>query len=417
MTASNDPTRGKVIATWAGIDVSVDLLRALAQALHEAGQPAHRVEDTVLRASQRLQTPLSIFCVATGMLLSFDRKEGPVTYVLRTQATAINMERLGDLTSIAEQLIEGTITPADAQARIAVIRRAPPRWGRLATIAAYVLSAAAFSVFFAGGLGELAASTGVGLVVGILAVAMARVRTSSRLFELCAAAAAALVADLANRLVGLSVEWCPLAAGLIILLPGISLVDAMEELAHGHLASGGARLAGVGVVFLAMTFGTVIGEALADQLPGETSLLEPVALPAWTVVPALLVVALGSTMRFRARPIDLGMILISSIVAWAGSRYGLALAGPLAGPFLGSLLLGLAGVVYGRLRRRAPELFIIPGLALLVPGSMGLRSVSSLLSENTTAGIDILFHMFMVAMALVAGLLFSNSLLRERRAV
>jgi hypothetical protein len=48
---------------------------------------------------------------------------------------------------------------------------------------------------------------------------------------------------------------------------------------------------------------------------------------------------------------------------------------------------------------------------------MGLRSVSSLLSENTTAGIDILFHMFMVAMALVAGLLFSNSLLRERRAV
>jgi uncharacterized membrane protein YjjB (DUF3815 family) len=40
--------------------------------------------------------------------------------------------------------------------------------------------------------------------------------------------------------------------------------------------------------------------------------------------------------------------------------------------------------------------------------------MGALLSQDTTAGIDAAFRMFMIAMALVAGLLFSNALQRER---
>jgi len=62
----------------------------------------------------------------------------------------------------------------------------------------------------------------------------------------------------ADAYLGSFVHWIPLASGMVILLPGLSLVDSIEELANGHLASGGARMAGVGVAFLALIFGVLL---------------------------------------------------------------------------------------------------------------------------------------------------------------
>jgi uncharacterized membrane protein YjjP (DUF1212 family) len=416
MAAPGESLSGRPAFSWTDIDWSVDLIRTLAQALHEAGQPAHRLEQTLHRAARRLGISVHVSAMPTVLFLSFDRSEGPLTYVMRVQPGAINPERLGQLTAVADAVIRGTADPAEAKARIDQIRKAPPRWGWPATVSAYVLSGAAFAVFFRGGLTEVLVATVVGLAVGVLAVTMARVRLSGRLFELSAAAAAGFVANVADWPLGSFVEWVPIAAGLIILLPGISLVDAVEELSYGHLSAGSARLAGMGVVFLALIFGVTLGWAVGDLFPGSPPLAEPKPLPDWAALPALLVVAVGSTIRFRARPADVGMILVSSALALAASRAGMAWIGELAGPFLASLLLGLAGALYARLLGRPAEMFIIPGLALLVPGSIGLRSLSALVSQDPQAGISTGFHMFLVAIDLVAGLLFSNSLLRQRPA-
>ena len=57
-------------------------------------------------------------------------------------------------------------------------------------------------------------------------------------------------------------------------------------------------------------------------------------------------------------------------------------------------------------------MLLVPGRALLVPGSFGLRSMNALLSGDSTTGITRGFPMVMMAIALVAGLLFSNALVR-----
>src|SRR5206468_4026533 len=138
----------------------------------------------------------------TGLILSLDGPAAPLTVVLRVKPGSTNLERLGQLTAVAEGLLRGAVAPAEARARIDRIMSAPARWGRVATVGAYVFSAAAFAVFFGGGMTEVVASTWVGLVVGALAVALQSVRASSRLFELTAAASAALVATLSDWLLG-----------------------------------------------------------------------------------------------------------------------------------------------------------------------------------------------------------------------
>ena len=82
----------------------------------------------------------------------------------------------------------------------------------------------------------------------------------------------------------------------------------------------------------------------------------------------------------------------------------------MAGPFLSAFVLGLSANLFARVTRQPAELFTVPGLALLVPGSFGVRSMSALLSDQTTLSVDMAFHMFLTAMALVTGLLFSGAL-------
>jgi len=395
-------------------DAHVALLLKLARLLVEAGLPAHRVEEVVLQLAERFATPVEVFVIPTNVWLSFPRPGGPAMFMQRVMAGPVNLERLDRLSAVADDVIRGALTGAEANACIDAIYAAAPRWKPAAIITAYVLSAIAFAVFFGAGASELIVSSCVGLVVGAIGLAMQRTRARNRLFELVAATAAALVAGAADWAPGSYSDWIPLASGLIILLPGIALVDAIEELAHGRLAAGGARMAGVGVVFLAMTFGTVLGTALAELVPGETHGPLPAHLPDGFLALALVAVALGSTVRFRARPGDVVVIFAASAVALVASRAGAQVAGHLAGAFVAALALGLLSNLYAWVSRRAAELVVIPGLAVLVPGSIGVCSIEALLTKNTTQGVDAAFDMFMVAMALVGGLLFSNALTRDR---
>jgi uncharacterized membrane protein YjjP (DUF1212 family) len=394
-----------------------ELLQALGGALLEVGQPTHRLDENLERAAKRLGLKVELFTVPTAIFLSLDDRGGRRTILVRRKPGPVDLNRLTRLTATAESFIRGDLTPTEARREIEVVRVAESPWGLLATAAAYILSAAGFSVFFGGGPAELFAGAAVGLAVGCVALAFRGRQGSGRAFELVAAAAAALSAHLAETLVGPVVEWVPLASGLITLLPGLAMVDAVEELAYGRLVAGAARLAGVAVVFLALTFGTLIGFKLGEIAPRPQPVLEPpTPLGLWATFVALPVVAVGSCVRFRAAPSDAWPILLGSAAAWLGARWGAALAGPLAGPFLAMMGLGVAANVYAWRRRRPAELVLVPGLALLVPGSVGVRAISAMLINDTSAGVNAAFEMVLIAMALAAGLLFSNALLRPRSA-
>ena len=391
-----------------------ELLAALAKSLHSAGLPAHRLETLLNDTARHLGTQVNVFALPTGVMLGVGPEASATTMLLRVEPGKVHLERLARLTAIARGVARGQIAAPEAKRRVDFVMRAPDRWGVVATVLAYVLSAGSFSVFFGGAIPEIVTGVCVGLAVGLLAVSMRGLRSNTRLFELLAAVAAAAIANLAYTLHSDLVEWIPLASGLIILLPGLALVDALDELAHGNLASGGARLAGVGVVLLVMTFGAVVGASLLVPAANIPSAEQPPGAPLWWMAPALVAVSFGSMIRFRARWRDFMEALVGSTVALVAARWGTLEFGSFAGPFLAALLLGAVANLTANALRQPAQLITVPGLALLVPGSFGVRSLSSLLNEDTALGVDTAFHMFLTAMALVCGLLVSNSFFREK---
>jgi uncharacterized membrane protein YjjB (DUF3815 family) len=56
---------------------------------------------------------------------------------------------------------------------------------------------------------------------------------------------------------------------------------------------------------------------------------------------------------------------------------------------------------------------LVPGILMLVPGSIGFRSLSSFLERRTLAGIETAFSMILTAVALAAGLLIAGVIAPE----
>ena len=177
-------------------------------------------------------------------------------------------------------------------------------------------------------------------------------------------------------------------------------------------------MAGVGAVFLALIFGVLVGVGLAGrQSPGAGRLAGQYRSRGGCCRScagggsAGVDLPLSGTLRQ-----DVPGILVASAAAFAGSRLpGMRLGNPLLGPFFAALVLGLVANLYARRRDPTPQLLLVPGLALLVPGLFGLRSLDSLLLGHSITGVEQGFQMFMMTIALVAGLLFSNTIVTATR--
>ncbi|HET7421951.1 MAG TPA: threonine/serine exporter family protein, partial [Gemmatimonadales bacterium] len=64
---------------------------------------------------------------------------------------------------------------------------------------------------------------------------------------------------------------------------------------------------------------------------------------------------------------------------------------------------------------RQASIVVVPGILLLVPGSVGFRSLTNLMDRQAVTGIETAFSMILTAIALVAGMLVAGVILPERR--
>lgn len=316
---------------------------------------------------------------------------------------------------MAQQVAHGELPPAAASLRLDAIASAPTRYSVALRLVAFGAASAASARFFGGGLAEIAASGLMGLAIGLAEAGLGRSAAGRQVFQPLAAAIAAFLAALVGRFTGGVSGSILTLAGLIVLVPGFPFTVALIELATQHLVSGTVRLAGAAVAFLGLGFGVAVGEALGRRAFGPPlphGAVQP--LPPWTMALAIVVAALGFTVLLRAERRDAPWIVASGLLAFSGARAGAALLGPELGAFLGALVAGLYGNAYNRLAHRPVMVALVPGILLLVPGSLGFASVSSLIGDETLVGIQTAFRMTLVAVSLATGVVASSALFPPR---
>jgi uncharacterized membrane protein YjjB (DUF3815 family) len=115
------------------------------------------------------------------------------------------------------------------------------------------------------------------------------------------------------------------------------------------------------------------------------------------------------------KPRDIPWVLASGGVAFLGGRLGARLLGPELGAFFSALLVGLGSNVYAWLSDRPTSVTLVPGVLLLVPGSIGFRGIAFMVDRKTITGVETAFTALLIAAALSAGILTATVLGPQRR--
>lgn len=382
--------------------------------LHQHGAPSHRLERVMTKVSHGLGLQGVFLYTPTALVISLVDEDGEQTYLRRVDSGAVNIDKLIRFDETLDQLLAGELSLPDAHARIEQIATSPAPYPHWLTVVACALTCCAVAVFFRGKPPEILAATALGAVVALFELLQSRTRWEQGFMEpavgLIAAvgslAIARFVIPIDDRLVTL--------AALIVMIPGLKITVALTELALGHLSAGVARLAGGCVSLVTITIGVAIGWRLVGhwRTLADYSIWQ---IPAWWQWIAIAVAPIAFSIVFKARPRQWPIIAVVSVAGYVTSLVLASWWGIEVGAFAGAVAVGIGSNCYARIWDRPALVPLTPGIIVLVPGSLGYRSLTAFLDRETIAGVDFAFSMIIIAAALVGGILTANIVMPPRR--
>ena len=413
-----------VLTPQSTYEARANFVAELSRRLHAYGTTAQRIEGAVAGVARRLGLDCEVWSNPTGLILSFaDPVRGQhngITRVIRLEPGEQNLGRLAATDAIAEDVLAGRLDPADGLAALMALDRPPSRRAQGLAAFSFGLSAASVAALLGAGWADVATSGVIGLVIGVMYVlAAGRPRLSEALEAIAALVATLLAAAVATWIAPLSLKTV-IVASLIVLMPGLMLTNAVSELSSQQLVSGTARFAGALMILMKLTFGTVAAMQVVGLLGWVPQEAVPQPLSPLAELAALLVAAYAFAVLFQAARRDYPLVMGAVLLGYALTRLGGEWLGLASGNFAGGAFfagMGVAAIsnVYGRWANRPGALIRVPGIILLVPGSVGFRSLNFVMERDVFLGLDTAFALLSALIALVAGLLFGNLLAPSRR--
>ena len=393
----------------------------LAERLHAYGTTAQRLEGALVSVSQKLGLECEPMANPTGMVLSFSDPARPpgdsdTTRVIRMPPGDNDLSKLCEADRIAEDVMAGRVGLAEGYAALRALDRPPGRRDQVLLVLAFGLSSASVAGLLRLPWLDIGTAGLIGLLVGLVDWVSARRSRLREANEAISAMLAATVAILVARFVGpLNLNTVVIAA-LIVLVPGMTLTNAVNELTSQHLMSGTSRFAGAISTMLKLIVGVMIAMTIAQILGIEPQVRALRPQPDWVEWGALTTAAFAFAVLFRANRRDYLLVMLAAMAGYLIPRLVGDAWGSTAGIFLSALVLTAAGNGYARWMQRPGALVRVPGIILMVPGSASVRSLLTLIQQQDfAAGQQAAMAVLNILLALIAGLLFGNLLLPTRR--
>lgn len=391
------------------------ILIKIAKAIAEAGAPAHRLESYMQVLLDKFQLDGCFFAMPTAVLASIGEGDLQRSYMVRTESSDINLSTLQRINEVFNALEADEMDIDDALIKIHEITQHPHDFPVGLMVLSFGLVSGGFATLFAGSWMDTMVAFVLGLITGGISLYGAKMKHVNQLLSPLAAMVAGFLA------VTFSVKVHPIdhflvsLAGLIILVPGLGITLAIRELSTGHLVSGSSRMAGAITTLFLLSFGLALGFLISQNVFGDTNVEKGPVIPEWISYIALVVASLSFTILFKSRVKDTFWIFLSITLAYVGSQLvGLWVEQPFQS-LVAVMLVSVMGNLYSRISNNPASLMHIPGIILLVPGSMGFNSLSALYTNDTITGVQAAFEAMLVAVAISIGLLVGNLIIPPKK--
>jgi len=402
--------------------MEVRFLKRYSRQLHMAGVPANQFERMMTALADKLGFHCQALSSPTSIFLSFQYQDDeddkrPIPMQLdRMSPPTINLGNTAELYDMGNCLLDGKVSLEEAYAKL---RFWQPQqlYSVWLQIICWGLTGGAVAVMLSASWAGMAIAALSSALTGVLTIKASAVMREGGMEAIAALFCTFLVFGLNRFVPGLDV-FVIIMSSLIVLIPGLSLTIAVNELSTDHLASGSARLSGALVTLLKLSLGVLIGTVVVGWFgwsPEPDSMVHLSAPPAWFRWPALIAAAFSFAVLFSVRKKEFHIAMLAAIVSYLISRVGVAAGGLEFGVLLASMAVAVLANLYGRVFKQSGALVRVPGVILLVPGTVGYHGAMALLLDGGVNLTDTSLLAFRLLIALVGGLLFGNTLLPPRR--
>ncbi|MGH3920680.1 MAG: threonine/serine ThrE exporter family protein, partial [Pseudonocardiaceae bacterium] len=358
----------------------------------------------------------------------------PVTTTRVVRFRSLDYTRLAALDQLVLRIAHRELTAGQAYGELEALlasTHAYPRWvatvawaGMAASLAVVIgISLGFFDSdfeFFGAGFGLAAVAAAVTALVDRIGRVLNR-RSLPFFFQ--QVVGAGVVTTVSVGLAGLLPDGLSpalvLAAGLTVLLSGLSVVGTAQDALTGFYVTAAGRAFEVAL----MTTGLVVGVVLALQVGDKLQVdLTPPAFPAPDLsdlmyqVPAAALTAMFFALACYAPPRALLGAALGGLTSF--TVYGLALfadLGPTASSGLGAIVVGFVGRVVSRRLRLPPLVMAVAGIAPLLPGLTTYRGLLQLAVDDNPAGLLTLLSAAGIGLALAAGVVLGEFLAQPVR--
>jgi uncharacterized membrane protein YjjP (DUF1212 family) len=245
------------LALWAG------------QMLLQNGAETARIEETVHRLGTALGCDwLDILVSPNGLLVTSNSGGEFRTRLRRVVQIGVNMAVLDEINTLSHRLESEHLTRFEVRAELERIDRMASNYNRWLVALMVGIACAGFS--------QLAGCDTPGSVVTLAAASLAMVvrqELHRRHFNLillvtCTAFVAGLISSLASVLRLSQTPDLALTSSVLLLVPGVPLINAAEDLIKGHMVTGIVR----GINGLLISLGIALGLVLAIRFMGVSGL-------------------------------------------------------------------------------------------------------------------------------------------------
>ena len=393
------------------------VLLKMAKAISEAGAPAHRLESSMEVLLEKFQMEGNFFAMPTALFATLGDEEVQRTYMVRTTPKDVDLEKLSELNHVIERLHNDEIDIVDAYEEINTISKKKPRYNTTMIAFAIGMASASLAGLFQGSWVDVLVAFLMGLMTATIVLFSTKHKHLALLYTPIAATAVGFASMTISHYYQTIDHFIVSLSGLIILVPGLGITIAIRELSTGHLVSGSARMAGAVTTFLLLSFGLALGFMIAIKVFGSVEVHKLESVPNWFVYLSIFIISLAFTILFNAKYVDFIWILLTATIAIMGSRYaGYWLESPFSS-FAAVLCVSIAGNIFSLISKKPASIMHIPGVMLLVPGSIGFKSLEAMLDNQTIDGIQTAFSALLIAVALAIGLIAGNLFVPIRRAL
>ena len=260
----NDPSQKRPLAYHELRDI-IDLSLWAGQMLLQHGATSQRVEESVHRIGTGLGCDwLDILVSPNVITITASSSSEFRTKLRRVTSLGVDLGKVTALNSLSRQIINGQLDRFQARAALEEIDQMPRSYNRWVVVLMVGLACAAFSRLFGGDWIIF------GITFAASAIAMfLRQELAHRFFNplLVVIACSFVAGGLASTagLFKLSAQpETAMAAAVLLLVPGVPLINAAQDLIRGHLVTGLAR----GVTGILISLAIALGLLLAIALTG-----------------------------------------------------------------------------------------------------------------------------------------------------